>query len=292
MQNSRLMMQRLLARAPLLVTVLAVLLIAQVMATLTWQWLGDKEDLTAVWSASSFTVSSLPGQREGLDRLASLQLLGRAEPVEQIAVVIDAPETRLNLQLKGIFSDASDVALARALIGEGSREERVYRVGERISGDTVLHEIHADRVILRRAGRFETLTLPKERMDITPTAGVPQSPTPGVQQLASPQGVAQQLRDIRSGLLQNPQEALQYIQLQPVMIQGQLQGYSVRPGQDRRLFSSIGLRPGDVVTAVNGVSLNDPGQLAVLYQELSLANTLTIAIERRGRSTELTLNLE
>ena len=46
----------------------------------------------------------------------------------------------------------------RALIAEGSATEKVYKVGDSLSGGAILHEVLADKVILKRGGRFETLT--------------------------------------------------------------------------------------------------------------------------------------
>ena len=269
------------------------IVLAYTLAALSWRlWPVDNYPEPIIKPIA--TSSTSPKPILGLDQIASLHLFGRADsPVEVAPVTVSAPETRLNLSLKGLVAAASQQE-ARALIAQGSSSEEVYRVGQVLPGGATVHEIHPDRVILLRAGRFETLTLPKERMDIATPATVPAA-TGHTQEGGSSQvagGVSQQLRELRDTLMQNPQDAMQFINAQPVIEDGQVRGYRVRPGRDRRLFNDVGLRPGDVVTAVNGISLSDPAQFGALFQQISSASTLNVTVDRRGRQTELNLNLE
>ncbi len=159
-----------------------------------------------------------------------------------------------------------------------------------------MHEIHADRVILERGGRYETLTLPKEKMVVTSPPGSSASrrtPLSGRgSAVATPSADARQLQAIRQQVLSNPQQAMRLINAQPVMDNGRMKGYRVNPGQDRALFNSVGLRPGDIVTSVNGIALNDMSQMGALFNQLSSAARLDVTIERRGRQTKLSLALE
>jgi len=104
----------------------------------------------------------------GLNSVSALHLFGKADAPESVPVqsVINAPETRLSLTLKGIVA-ASSGAQGRALIAEGSATEKVYKVGDVLSGGAVLHEVLTDKVILKRGGRFETLTLPRKRVGLS-----------------------------------------------------------------------------------------------------------------------------
>lgn len=113
-------------------------------------------------------------------------------------------------------------------------------------------------------------------------AGIPSRP--------SPPGA--RLKAVRESILQNPQEAMQLINAQPVMDGGQLKGYRVNPGKDRRLFNSVGLRPGDIVTSVNGIQLNDPTQMGNLFDQLRTAGQLNVTVERGGQQRQLSLGFE
>ena len=82
------------------------------------------------------------------------------------------------------------------------------------------------------------------------------------------------------------------VNAQPVMEGGQLKGYRLKPGRDRKLFSSVGLQPGDIVTNVNGIPLNDMSQMGAVFEQLSSANRLDVTVERGGQQTQLSVSLE
>jgi len=227
--------------------------------------------------------------------VAALHLFGRSDeppPAEEKAPIV-APETRLNLTLRGLVAlDSQQAALA--IIAEGGKDENAYKVGDTVPGGAVLHEIHADRVILKRGGRFETLTLPREKMVMgdSPAQGT-RSPagSPGSQNVRS-SIESLRLKNLRETIMKNPQEAMQLVNAQPVMDGGQLKGYRLNPGRDRKLFGSVGLRPGDIVTNVNGIPLNDMSQMGAVFEQLSSANRLDVTVERGGQQTQLSLSLE
>ena len=74
------------------------------------------------------------------------------------------------------------------------------------------------------------------------------------------------------------------------MPNGQLQGYRVYPGRDRRAFASLGLRPGDLVTEINGIRLNNPTQGLEVFSSLANASQVNVTVERNG--SPLVLNLD
>lgn len=285
-----------LSRLILWINLLLVALLAYTLAQLTWALLRDSADNLAA-PLPIATRASLPAEtaKASLDNVAALHLLGRSDvaaPVEQ-AKPIDAPETRLNLTLRGLVSLSSQQN-ARAIIAQGAGEEQSFQVGDTVPGGAKLHEIHADRVILERGGRFETLTLPTEKMAMedppAQSASAPAGSRGGMP--GAPSVDARQLQSLRETIMKNPQEAMQLINAQPVMDGGEMKGYRVNPGRDRRLFNSVGLRPGDIVTSVNGIALNDMSQMGALFEQLSSAARLDVTVERGGQQTQLSLALE
>jgi len=275
---------------------LLVALLAWTFAQLTWRLIPSEQGNAVITSqiASPSSISVSNTKAASLEQVASLHLFGdtTAAVVDQVEAPVTAPETALNLTLKGLIAvDQQEQALA--IIAQDRGDEQAYRVGDSVPGGAVIHEILADRVILQRGGRFETLTLPKDRM-AGDSVGLPPAPVP--MRSPPPQGRSgkspQQLRDLRERILHNPQEAMQLINAQPVMDGGQMKGYRVSPGRDRRLFSSVGLRPGDIVTNINGVPLSDPAQMGQLLQQLTTANRLSVTVERGGRQSQLSLDLQ
>ena len=299
---------------------LFVLLLAYSLAGVAWRlWpLSEQANYPLLPLPPQDSADHTKASPSNLDAIASLHLFGevsKVEPVPQVST-IDAPETRLSLTLKGIIA-LSEGVQGRALIAEGTANEKVFKVGDSLSGGAILHEVLSDKVILKRGGRFETLTLPRETVSITDdeAGGRPlakTSATSRTQRRGSPQArggralvnpasasggssqstsISQQLSSLRQDIVADPQKAFDLIQAQPVMESGAIKGYRVSPGKQRRLFHGTGLRAGDVVTSVNGIALSDPAQMAGLFQQFRTASTFNVVVLRGGRETNLTVNL-
>ncbi len=273
---------------------LLVLLLAYTMATLSWQALSalSESEGGAVVPVVSAAVPRTNGS--GLDSLAGLHLFGEAGAVPVADEgPIDAPETRLKLTLKGVFADTrSDSAMA--IIDSGGKDEKSYRVGDVVAGAATLHQILADRVILKRGEQLEALYLPKEALgNLAPTSTYQRAMPSTINKFSGRQKLGgSSVGDLRKTLMENPQNALELINAQPVMENGQLTGFRVNPGRDRALFARVGLRPGDVITSVNGMQLSDATQMGQVFQQLKSAQQLQVTINRGGREQQLQLKLD
>lgn len=232
-------------------------------------------------------------ERVNVQQIIAEHLFGeyRAEAAPVVQTVIDAPDTRLNLTLTGILAATLDKG-SRALISQGSSDEKPYSVGSVITRGVELQSIYPDRVILSRNGSLETLRLDKDKpSSFTPTAYArPEAPTSGNERTISGTE-AYQLAEIREQLLADPAKAADYLRVQPARIGGEMRGYRIYPGRNRQLFSTAGLRPGDLVTGVNGVELDDPARALQLLGDLSSASELSVTIERGGNQQTINVNL-
>lgn len=225
-------------------------------------------------------------QQRKIQQIPQSHLFGNYESDAVTAPLqTDAPETRLNLLLKGLLS-ATSMQNASAIIalGKGGNEDS-YSVGDRVSSATV-KEIYADRVILENNGRFETLTLPKEFADTGPEAS--SYGTGSTNNAAdTPGGV---LGDIRSKILKNPTSFGDYAIPIPYNENGKLKGYRLQPQGDRALFDKVGLDPNDVIVELNGVKLNNPNRSLKALRKLQNAKSMDITVLRNG--AELPLHFE
>ncbi len=215
---------------------------------------------------------------------------GTAEPVEDLDPV-DAPDTKLRLTLRGIVA-ADNPEDSRALIESNPSDLMPYVIGMDVPGGATLHAIQRDRVLLKRAGRLETLRLEKE-LPTDPDAVVAMpaiSDRPSGAQILDAEA-SMKLSSIRTELLNDPTKASRYMRMQPARRDGSLVGYRIYPGRDRQLFREVGLRPGDILTRVNGVDLNDPSRSLQLLGELSQASNIDITIERAGNLQSFSVSL-
>jgi general secretion pathway protein C len=261
-------------------TTLLVVLLAYSLAQLTWRvWPRAEEGVTsAPMTGTIATATGTRAQGPGLESLAALHLFGEHQANTTRQGPIEAPETHLDLALRGVVAGQGQMAFA--IIASGGRDERAYRVGAHLPGGALLRDIYPDRVILERNGRFETLKLPRE----APAAG--SSGKNGAGRL--PAAVASKLRSYRQKLRRNPQAAFKLVQLTPVVANGRLKGYRIAPRAERDLFRRVGLRSGDVVTQVNGIAVDDPEKIGRALNR----DRVALTVERGGRTQTVSVNLQ
>jgi len=113
--------------------------------------------------------STIATQSRALVRkIASYHLFGHAEksrPEVRRAPTV-APETRLKLTLSGVLAATAEQQAARAIIAGPDGHGKSYTINDRLPGGAVVKEIHPDRVILTRHGKYETLRLPRTRLKL------------------------------------------------------------------------------------------------------------------------------
>lgn len=259
------------------ITAILVIAIAYQLATLTWTLAPGSAPAIA---PPPRVVGNEAAPATDLSVLNDSNLFG--EEAEHVAPVveevIDAPETTLSLTLKGILAKEENSpgrAVPGAIISSSRGEDRTYQVGQSIdSADgATLHSVYADRVILNRNGRLETLRLPKElTASGSSIAGLP-SPLPQ----AAPASAS--LRDV---ITENATKITDIMRPVPHVQEGQIVGFRVTPGRDRATFEALGLQSGDVVTDINGIVLDDPSQGLQVFQSLGETTQANVTVLRDG----------
>ena len=276
------MMAKASQHAPIWVSLLLVLLIAYYLAKATWLVLPSGNE--TLWTPPPPPAGGiLQSNNQGSSDFAAISdahLFGTASANAEVVEVVeteDAPDTQLNLKLRAAVA-ADDDEVAHAIIADGSGDEKVYFIKSLVPGGAKLHRVHIDRVILNRGGVLETLRLPRE------TESKPGSANNRTTQRSAPRASAQQVMN------NNAATFAEIIRPQPFMPNGQLKGYRVFPGRNRQQFIALGLRPGDLVTEINGVALNNPTQGMEIFRSLGESSQVSVTIERAGQTQ--TLNLD
>ncbi|MDP4788925.1 MAG: hypothetical protein NWR64_02980, partial [Haliea sp.] len=96
----------------------------------------------------------------------------------------------------------------------------------------------------------------------------------------------------RDQLYADPQSLADLVRIAAVRADGALRGYRVTPGQNRVQFEQLGFRAGDLVLAVNGLSLSDPANTMRLYQAMRSATEASFDLLRGGESVALSVSLD
>lgn len=275
-------------RLPVLALLLLIVVFAQSLAQITWELLPgeSQEPLVIPTRVGNASQPDSKSGRTDITRISQWHLFGDAKKIvaKPVAKVTEAPDTRLNLKLRGVLASSDPVA-ARAIIADSKSKEDAYAVGDNLPGNAVLREIYADRVILEYRGRMETLRLPKDSLTGGAVARNQVSKARGrALRQAGTADNAVLLRQYRDALTNNPQSLMNLVSASPVNEKGtgKLKGYRIRPGKDRKLLGRFGLKSGDVVTGVNGVALNNPIKALEIMRDLSTATSVTLDVERNG----------
>jgi general secretion pathway protein C len=190
-----------------------------------------------------------------------------------------APLSSANLVLAGTIA-TQDPKRGIAIISDGG-PSKVYAVGENVNGAT-LHSVYLDHVILDRGGTLETLQLPRL------LAG-----GRGPARVGPVMARTEAVDNVRRMVQQDPGLLDQVMRTVPSYdnTAGKLRGFRAYPGRNRTIFNKLGLKPGDLVTAINGQPLDDPQHSQEVFNTIQSSNTVTVSVERGGQKQDITLNV-
>jgi general secretion pathway protein C len=224
-------------------------------------------------------------QHAGLDvqSVVSAHLFGVAAPDPSAQDPTNAPQSTANLVLTGTIA-TQDPKRGVAIISDGG-PAKVYSVGDNIGGAS-LHSVYLDHVILDRGGQLETLLLPR-------LLGPGMNAPPLVRRTAGDPRTVAAVDNIRRLVQQDPSILDQVMRTVPSYdnAAGKLRGFRAYPGRNRQIFNKLGLKPGDLVTAINGTPLDDPQRSQDVFNTIQTSDHVTVTIERGGQKQEITLNI-
>ncbi|OOC48661.1 type II secretion system protein GspC [Thioalkalivibrio versutus] len=224
--------------------------------------------------------------RSGFSRSAEFTPFGSPRQAGQQAIE-NAPETRLSLELLGVL--ATGQGNGSAIISAGRANVELYHVGDTIGNQlATLHQVHADRVILEREGRLETLRLPRGD-ELRVDGGRSDTDQRSSQTTGSPAPITANIS--RSRWLEDPQRAMNSLRAQPVMRDGALLGIRVTPTRNQREFERAGLQEGDIITSIQGQQVRDIEDPEQILAGLGNTDRVNITIERDGQTLPLTIEL-
>lgn len=290
----RLMQSAQMRRAIMVVNLLLVVWIAVQLAWLTWGFLAPAEETAPAVTETATTPVQRNEELKLIRQIPDWHLMGvvsqQSAPVR--AVPIEAPDTRLKLVLRGALS-SDDPDHARAIIADPQGKEEQYAIGDSLPGNAELSEIHPDRVILQRNGRYETLRLPQDQTKGNQAVSASNSSLrsiPRTQARESP--VVQRLQDISRQVRNNPASLYEVVRPVPKRDKtGSIIGYTLQPGRDKELFDHLGLQSGDIVVQINDLKLDNAANSAQALKSVQNGQEVTMKVLRDGQEQELTFSM-
>lgn len=277
--------------------------------------------LRLAWTLVDFTRDPLPAasprsveslladQAAQPVSIAQWRLFGNLTAAADARAALGAPDTDLKLTVLGVIA-AEDPKAGLAILRSDQAGERRYAVGDEVLPGVTLDSVLPDRILLSRGGVLEALRLPRE---LLPGVAGSQPPPPGAaaaHPAATPSGAAttaagtaqpfvtpnvvpagidwnRAMADLRV----DPERLAREVSLLPVLEGGRMVGVRVSAGPNQALVNAMGLRPDDVVTAINGIPLDSPGRAAEVSRALANARSATIEVRRDGKIETLSVQV-
>ncbi len=219
------------------------------------------------------------------------------QPVVQVVEDVVERETRLNLKLRGIYA-ANNPARSNSIIEDGKGKQAVYFIGDslKVPGRVFLRQVYHDRVILETNGVKEVLRLKDDIPSVkSPLSGIQSSISKKLKKVQDKRNnsmITRSLSQYKKQLKENPVSLVGIVNYRPKLENGRMIGIEISPGKDKRLFTQLGLRRKDVITAINGVSLDSVQNAMGLLSDIENMAELQVEIKRENESVNLLVNLE
>lgn len=188
--------------------------------------------------------------------------------------------TGLALQLFGIRINEGS-GQGSAIIATPDGVQASYAVGDEIMPGVVLKQVVYDHVVIERGSVQENLYIDQS------------SAAPEEAQVAGDGGVAPAAAGApAAGAGSLTAEMVQEgIAFSPRTENGRVTGIVASPTGDEEAFSMVGLRPGDVITQVNGQPVTSAGDLQRLAAQLQPGARLSLMVERGAATVPIAVVL-
>lgn len=211
-----------------------------------------------------------------------------------------APETRLPLVLRGVVA-SSDAGLGQAII-EHRKQQDLYQVDDElpVKRKVRLAKVLPELVVLDNGGRYEVLRL-FEQTDLGAQMAGNVALSPPVSGRSAPEKAPERVKTVvqapelaaryRERLYDDPESLAEVVRIAAVREGDEIRGYRISPGKAAEEFAALGFEAGDIVTAVNGLSLKDPANTIRLYQAMRSAQAANFELERKGEVVSLDVSI-
>lgn len=272
-------------------------LMAYTLATTVLYFAADRAHASVTQATNEAVEPALQEANFDLNAVQARQLFGKANAATRVASE-DEPlvETRLPLELQGVFvADVDDDSAA--IVAPKNKKGKLYTIGEVVPGNATLIEVHADHVILRRAGIRETLRFFSNNGGFVAERNEPpaqsrnRSRAGNSQANVGPKTPKEFLDTYREQLTTNPGELLKELGVSPVSSDGS-NGYRLGNLANSPYLNRTGLQPGDVVLSVNGRPVGDVKQDSLELGNLVTQGSARLEVQRGSRRFYVTASLK
>jgi len=197
---------------------------------------------------------------------------------------------------------------AFAIISLAGSDQKMYSENENIADGVKVLEIFADKVIVENRGVKQEIFL-SDGANTTVAQGGPSTPTRSAsisarQSSPRPSSVSappqrrgenlgqQDLRKLRTDIMNDVSLLAQYSAPEPLLMDGQVKGFRLHLSNRLRLLYQVGFRPGDVITELNGVRLDDPSTIQQTLYNFISSDQMAVSVMRGQEEETFRYNFE
>ena len=232
----------------------------------------------------------IPGasQQSYLERA---QLIGQAylfgKPqldVSPIVEVEDAPKTKLNYKLRGIYYSGLD-RLSSAIVEIKINVSKYFQLGDELAENITIAGIEPSYILINRYGKIERLNL--EKSIANGTGLLVNSRVNDPNSLAS----TTLLRSYRKRYVSNPMALAKRFQAIPVTENGQNIGFRLKALRGESLLKKLNFQDSDVFIKINGIGLDKPFQALDALKSLTTASSISVTVLRNGNEETINISM-
>jgi general secretion pathway protein C len=192
-------------------------------------------------------------------------------------------QTQLQLRLWGTVAGKKEGAYA-VIEETKARKQNLYRVGDTIQ-NAKIKMIYRERVVLSVNGKDEILEIEKIQGGKARTS-LASAARPSSSASSTRATRAQRItlkRSLIEDSIQDITKLMTQVQITPHLEDGVPAGLSLSNIKPNSIFRRMGLRNGDVLTGVDGQSIQSVDDALRLYDNLKSADSVQVQLKRRGR---------
>ena len=267
----------------------------------------DKAPVSIVAPAGTAVESP----RKPASSIARLNIFGDVQQ-SNVVVAAEAPETRLNLELQGVFI-ATVTADSTAIVAERGKDGELFSIGDRLPGNAVLEAVLNDHILLKRGGQIEKLMFSDSNIRQQFSANETASQEPAVE-FNNPESRLSQIRqriadrqrtprtavaqpganlknfvnEYRDRLESDPAGLLSELGVSAVS-EGEASGYRISDELPSQKMLQAGLQEGDMILSVNGTPVGDVRSDSALIDQAMEQRRVRVEIQRDDRRFFLTV---
>ncbi len=218
-------------------------------------------------------------------------------PEPKQAVIPAFPEVKkqefiaaLNITLKGVIA-GSDEDRNVAMIADEANKEGMYHLGEKIKDAQLIKIAHNRVVLLRANGQQETFYLRKDDM---PLEEKPQEKWRYIVRNVSDQSYEVDPTAFSKELITLGNFLERASIIGTAFQDGKPLGMRIGTIKSDDVAAALGLLENDIITSVNNIALNDPGQRVAAYESITqipLGNSFDVGIRRTDKDILLSYKL-